>query len=795
MFRRYRRESQKESRSYVLSYNDIRTQKPIILLNSEIFKHIKPDDIIEISFLCNTDIKIIFKLKSENFPDNCEKTISINEYLLNLITKEYKFNPIKEKIYIQKIKKQNMENYVLSKISIQLKEYIPRSELFKITLNMLNETVIKGQEIYNKDNNLIGIISDLSNNSFSGLINFSTNYNLGSLSSDIYLMFDISKSSYYYTSYFYVNYEVIIDYVKNLLLKLKSENTYHNIYIIFYIRIYFKSNKDYKKIYNFVKKEPFEDNTYYFDLYDKIETFNIENFQVSEILYRMNKVYQIYEKIKSYVYQKQNFQNLNQFLFFIRDHLQYPLPEDEQKYLYINKDILSYSFEGYESSNDFSKKNSECSFLDNNIFNDVEEFEISGFNQIPIFESLFFAISLIENNKKNKIKKYNPLVNIVLSGESFPYYCEALSDKVKSSINEQYMHLIFTYLCPKNGVSGKKNSEYYQKINIKRTIDNEDYLKFDNFYCEIPPWCKIYYVPHTSLYKNLEKYKEKYRNKTNKNSVKFHKLEEFDKKFKLDILNLDLEPNIQKLNEDALILKSNNYNFNKSKENLTLDDIMQIYSTKKSLQNKNKENQINSIINEEIELSRYYSINENSFNFDIKTEAVNLNYMNSQKIKNNQNLENNNYDENGIDELEKLFIHVPVPFFIEYAKNMRIDPKIIKCYSTKKDKNLIFKRIDHNFNLIIENEKDETLKDIQNMLSNKSNDVIEKFLMTNKKIVNVLEFKTYQTDVLQYNIKRNMLYFNYYYIVANSINGSVFKKTNNQVKKIDFQEMDNNLND
>ena len=126
---------------------------------------------------------------------------------------------------------------------------------------------------------------------------------------------------------------------------------------------------------------------------------------------------------------------------------------------------------------------------------------------------------------------------------------------------------------------------------------------------------------------------------------------------------------------------------------------------------------------------------------------------------------------------------------------MRIDPKIIKCYSTKKDKNLIFKRIDHNFNLIIENEKDETLKDIQNMLSNKSNDVIEKFLMTNKKILNVLDFKTYQTDVLQYNIKRNMLYFNYYYIVANSINGSVFKKTNNQVKKIDFQEMDNNLND
>ena len=67
-------------------------------------------------------------------------------------------------------------------------------------------------------------------------------------------MFDISKNSYHYTSYLYINYEVIIDYVKNLLLKLKAENTHHNIHIIFYIRIFFKSKSDYTKKYDFIRK-------------------------------------------------------------------------------------------------------------------------------------------------------------------------------------------------------------------------------------------------------------------------------------------------------------------------------------------------------------------------------------------------------------------------------------------------------------------------------------------------------------------------------------------------------------
>lgn len=247
MSRKHKREDSKEIKTYILSYNKTEEKKPFILLNSETFKYLKPENIIEVYFITKKNIKVMFKLSKSNFSETCEKSISINRPIVDLITKTYNFNPIKEKICVHKINPET-ENITLSEMVLELSEYVPRSELFNITLNMLNDIVIKGQEILNKDNKVIGVISKLSNNSFSGLVTSSTIFNLTSLNSDIYLMFDISKSSYYYTSYYYINYEVIIDYVKNLLLKLKTENTHHNIHIIFYIRIYFKSKNDYTKI-------------------------------------------------------------------------------------------------------------------------------------------------------------------------------------------------------------------------------------------------------------------------------------------------------------------------------------------------------------------------------------------------------------------------------------------------------------------------------------------------------------------------------------------------------------------
>ena len=801
MSRKIKRENHRQISQHILGYNNIEVKKPFILINSDFFKFLKLNDTIEITFVSKKNIKVLFKLSKDNLSKNCDKNISINGYAVDLITKTYNFNPIKEKILVHKM---SPENISLSKIVIELSEYAPRSELFNITLNMLNDTVIKGQEIYNKDKKIIGVISKLSNDSFSGLVTSSTTFTLNSLNSDIYLMFDISKNSYHYTSYLYINYEVIIDYVKNLLLKLKAENTHHNIHIIFYIRIFFKSKKDYT-IYNFIRKAYDEQANmiyYHFDIYDKIETFNVENVEINEVIYKMNRVYQIYDKIQSYAHQKKNFENLNQFLFHIRDNLQYPITEEEKRLLLLNKDILSFSFEGYELPYKESKNNRECFALEDNIFTDVENFEISGFNEIAIFEALFFDIDLIA---KNKNKKYNPLINIVLSTPSFPYYCEALSDKVNSSINEEYIHLIFTFLCQKKCVSGKINPEYYINIGNKKAKVNDDYLVLDNKLSEIPPWCKIYYITHASLYDNLHKYKMKYKNFLSDKNIssiyKLKNLEIFDEKYKLNILNMNLEPND---NTDKFNINKNinstpeiiNLGINtlSLKKELYLEDILQIYSIKKTCPDKSKDNQSGIFFNEENDYLRISSSNNDSSNIHSQNDEREESILNDPLDNNDKNGFENSYNDGGIDALEYLFTHVTVPFFLEKRNKNRIEPDIVKCYSTKKNKNLILKRIDRNFNLIIENDSDETLNLIKNMINNPT-EFNEKFLMTNRKVLNILEFKTFQTDVLQYNIQRKDLFFTYNYLVSNSINGSVFQKTNKQVKKISLQDMDNNLID
>ena len=305
-----RKEEWGEDKVYNLSYHNSESQKPYIILNSDVFKSFKDNEIISISFILKSDIKLFFKITKENYLEQARKPISIHKNIVDLITKKYNFNPNKSEVYIRIA---NKENLALTEIQIEIKEYIPRSELFYLTLNMLNDCVITGQEIYNKDNRVIGIVGKLSNNSLTGMVSFETNFKLTSLTSDIYLIFDISKSSFNFNSRFFLNYEVIIDYVKDLLLKLKTQTTYHNIHIYFYTRIFFKGNIDYDKKYIFVRKVAHENNKFYFDMYDRIEVFSAEHIDIKEIVYKMNKIYQIYEKIQNEQYQKKYFKNLNEF--------------------------------------------------------------------------------------------------------------------------------------------------------------------------------------------------------------------------------------------------------------------------------------------------------------------------------------------------------------------------------------------------------------------------------------------------------------------------------------------------
>ena len=778
-----------EDKIYTLSYHNSVSPKPYIVLNPDVFKSFEENEIISISFKSKTEKQLLFKITKENYLEQSRKNISIHKNIVDLIAKKYNFNPIKAEVYIRKA---NKESSALTEIQIELKEYMPRSELFYLTLNMLNDCVITGQEIYNKDKKVIGIVSKLSNNSLTGIVNFGTNFKLTSLSSDIYLIFDISKSSYNYNSHFYQNYEVIIDYVKNILIKLKSQTTYHNIHIFFYSRIFFRGNKEYDKMYKFIRKAPNENNKFYFDIYDKIEKFQAEHIEIKEIVFKMNKIYQNYESIQNEKYQKKYkkkdqkecFKNLNEFLFSIRNNLQCPFEEIDED---IKKNILSYSFEGYESSRE-DEDIKECYSLNNNIFEEIDEFELSSFNTIGIFESLIFAISQI-NYKKKKNKKYSPLINLVLSGERFPYYSKTLADKVRSSIYEEYINLIFTFLCPKNKVSifNRNQNEELKFINI---VNNEKYYEIDSLDGDIPSWCKVYFVPHSLLYKNLSKYKMQYKISLlseDKNKIdEFHDSQkEFNEKLNLDIISLHFK---EEKNNNEQKIKNNNDKKERNKKKINLEDMIQRYTiTKPIIENDEKLIDKRNSFEATAQNLRYNlenkSLSKNNSSWQENERKEEFDIM-DYKLYDNNALLNLEKRINQIDIIEDLITNVPIPYFVEYSKDLRINPKIQKCYIVKNDIDLIFKRIDHYFNIIINNEKDEIIETIKNMISKPSKNCFhERFLLTNRKIVNILEFKENQVEILEYNVMRKTLYFQYHYLIANSLNGSVFEKTNIRSKK------------
>ena len=114
------------------------------------------------------------------------------------------------------------------------------------------------------------------------------------------------------------------------------------------------------------------------------------------------------------------------------------------------------------------------------------------------------------------------------------------------------------------------------------------------------------------------KYKNSLTDKNIPYIYKLNNIKSFDENFKLNILNLNLDANEQKnkYNEDNEILNRQinpiEPENNKSKKDLTLEDILQRYSTKKQLKklyyDKNKENQSGALLNEEDEYLRKDSI-------------------------------------------------------------------------------------------------------------------------------------------------------------------------------------------
>ena len=170
----------------------------------------------------------------------------------------------------------------------------------------------------------------------------------------------------------------------------------------------------------------------------------------------------------------------------------------------------------------------------------------------------------------------------------------------------------------------------------------------------------------------------------------------FDEKLSLDIINLNFqEEKIQKEKKNGKI----NLSKKPLQKKIKLDEIIRNYTIKKN-PNELSGNLLN---------RRDSQTSSENLKYDMEpfrgsnTKDTNLSYMNDVIIDDNNSFDipmnsiirNNLIDlEKAVDEidlLEGILMHVPIPYFVEYANDLKIDPKINKCYIVKNNIELILK--------------------------------------------------------------------------------------------------------
>ena len=154
----------------------------------------------------------------------------------------------------------NISYYFVDKITILFKEhFICRKDIFQITQSLIDTTIYvnKGVKMLpNPDNDEAAVAQVASfrgakaKTSLSGLVTSSTDFQLRSLSSGIYFLVEISRDTYDFSFSSKTKFELIIEYLKNTINKLKESNCCLCIHIIFFSRIYFQKKGNRKILKN-----------------------------------------------------------------------------------------------------------------------------------------------------------------------------------------------------------------------------------------------------------------------------------------------------------------------------------------------------------------------------------------------------------------------------------------------------------------------------------------------------------------------------------------------------------------
>ena len=656
-----------------------------ILLNNEKFKFIDDNKIIELVFVSNEKISLIFQIKkSKNF-DKKVRSISISNKYINLIKNFFDFNTTR--FNMVKIRESN--NYLLNEVSIIIKDKnIKKSNIYNSIQKQLNKVVNLNQNI-TKDNEkelcYINKIKNINNEEcLSGIINENTIFNIYSSSCNLYFYIEISENLFVFNPNGNVQYELILKYFRVLINRLKKLNCNHNIYLIFFSRIFFNYNKNYEK-YKFIKQSYLFEEKMFMDIFIKMEEFqsNIKN--VFEILQKIENIIFKFKNIKK-------FNNLNDFLL--------NLYNNEKKEIKLNEN---------SNSNHNNNENIIIELCNKKIFIDAVELNLIHSIYSNLFESILFSLNEI-NSKKNS----NWFKNIfLLSGDNFPYYSTKLCKIIKQYIFEEYFNISFVFFCSKTKfkkyfINNNINNEHNindNDININN-LQLNDFFKLDNF-SHIPPdltdQCENYFIESGVLDDYIENYNKQFKSYYNQDHG-FDKINPKEKKPSPNEINKEFDEIFCKelfFYNNYLKIDNNNDDDNNNNNNNNNES-----NCKKSL---------DFLKNNNVLIKR-----KNKIPSEIKMKLIQYGENRYKNIFNKKNISINcNEPEHDILDFEKLenkLINILIPsiFIINNSiniNNRNIEKKSLLLNIEKADeiKKLLFYFIDHNFQIITDNNltKDE----------------------------------------------------------------------------------------
>lgn len=422
------------------------------------------NDIIELSS-SNPDIRLIFKIKKENLIEKNKIPISLLSTYSDLIKIQSQNSKSPTQFYV---KKANISEYFLDKITLVFYEnFISRKDIFVIMQSLIGDIVYLNKKvgIYPNAKNSgdidIGKIANFKCSKFknpqgmTGIVTSSTDFNLRSSSSCVYYMIEIAKETYDFTICSKVKYELILEFIKNMLHELRKSNCDHTISIIFYARIIlnkkeiikFCFNKNYNYFFEFVYNFSMNRDDCFFDLYSHIVKINLKKFELIETIEKLNKAFLrfgIIFKVK----------NLYEYLLTIKENHEIFTRKNYNEFEDAKNNVNLT-----EESKFFSKKPQFSRFNEKNLFNFNEMYSLDFLQQIKNFRiansnysNLFEAINILLNdikNEKEKFFKIGNMITVILSGDYFPYYNHYLAKITKENIYQQGIACSLIFLTEK----------------------------------------------------------------------------------------------------------------------------------------------------------------------------------------------------------------------------------------------------------------------------------------------------------------------------------------------------------